>query len=75
MSERKGPVAIELEGPADVTPASAPMVPDALGEPQGRAMQTVVRLTGNKGSGLGGFFSRPPWLWSVFWRPSRHGTS
>lgn len=56
MSERKGPVVIELESPGDVTPANAPLVPEAAGQPQGRAMQTVVRLTGSKGSGLGGFF-------------------
>ncbi len=51
---RKGPVLIELDAPAAVTPANAPLVPDGL--VQGRAMQGLAGIAGRKGTGLGRFF-------------------
>ncbi len=53
---RKGPVLFELDTPATVTPADAPLVPDALGQAQGRAMQTLASVASRKGSRLGSFF-------------------
>lgn len=54
-----GPVLIELdEPPSDVTPATAPPVPDTTA-PQGQAMQAVVKLAGRKPSRLG------RWFWSL----------
>ena len=40
MSKR--PVLIELDEPAEVTPATAPVIADEV--PQGRAIQTVAAL-------------------------------
>ncbi len=37
MSRPKGPVLIDREGLADLTPATAPVVPDLM--PDGRAMR------------------------------------
>jgi putative membrane protein len=61
MSEHKdGPVLIELDGPADVSPATAPPVPEpdpALPEPA--AMQIAARLASRKPSRLG------RWFWGI----------
>ncbi len=59
MSDRKGPVLIELDedhGP-DHGPASAPPVPDLdLPAPTGQAMQTVAKLAARRGSRLSRVF-------------------
>ena len=57
MTERRGPVVIDLdEAPS---PADAPPVPDALGEPPpGQAMRTAAELTARRGSALGRWFWR-----------------
>lgn len=54
MSKSKGPVLIELDDAATITPATAPDVPDTL--PQGRAMQSVAALATRKPSKLARFF-------------------
>jgi len=60
MSDEKGPVLIELDGPADDTPATAPPVPEPdLPPPTGQAMQTVATLTARRGGRLG------RWFWSL----------
>ena len=46
---------IELDSPAALTPAEAPVLPEA-GAPQGRAMQRLALTTAGRGSGLGRFF-------------------
>ena len=46
---------IELDSPAALTPAEAPVLPEA-GAPQGRAMQRLALTTAWRGSGLGRFF-------------------
>lgn len=52
MSKR--PVLIELDAPADVTPATAPIIAD---EPaQGRAMQSVAAIAAHRPSRLAKFF-------------------
>jgi putative membrane protein len=57
MSERKGPVLIELDDAPDQGPAAAPPVPDLdLPAPTGRAMQTVATLAARKPSRLARFF-------------------
>lgn len=54
-----GPVLIELgQTPSDVTPATAPPVPDMIA-PQGQAMQAVANLAAAKPSGL------RRWFWSL----------
>jgi putative membrane protein len=52
MSKR--PVLIELDDPAEVTPATAPVIADEM--PQGRAMQSVAALAARKPSRLAKFF-------------------
>jgi len=44
MTDRKGPVLVELEEAPLAGPAAAPPVPDLSPLPQGRAMQTVAAL-------------------------------
>jgi len=58
MTDPKGPVVIELSDDApDVTPATAPPVPDLpTGAPQGRAMQTLATLGARRPSRLTAFF-------------------
>ncbi len=51
----KGPVVIEREAPAEVTPASAPPVPDA-GLPEPRAMQGAMALAARPRSRIGRLF-------------------
>ncbi len=60
MSKKtSGPVLIELDQtPSDVTPATAPSVPDMI-VPQGQAMLTVAKLAARKSSSLG------RWFWSL----------
>lgn len=60
MNTTKGPVLIELDGPAP-TPAEAPPIEDAPGaepRPEGRAMQIATRLAARPTSGLTRFFWR-----------------
>ncbi|SFR58682.1 YcjF family protein [Litoreibacter janthinus] len=52
MSKR--PVLIELDEPAAITPATAPVIADEV--PQGRAMQSVAALAARKPSRLAKFF-------------------
>ncbi|EPX80661.1 YcjF family protein [Litoreibacter arenae] len=52
MSKR--PVLIELDEPADVTPATAPVIADEM--PQGRAMRSVAALAARRPSRLARFF-------------------
>ncbi|WP_306047655.1 TIGR01620 family protein [Nioella sp. MMSF_3534] len=57
MSDRKGPVLIELDDTPAEGPAAAPPVPDLdLPAPTGRAMQTVATLAARKPSRLARFF-------------------
>lgn len=57
MSDRNGPVLIELDDTPDQGPAAAPPVPDLdMPAPTGRAMQTVATLAARKPSRLGRFF-------------------
>lgn len=56
MTKPKGPVLIELDTPAEITPATAPPVPEPeLHEP--RAMQAAISLTTHQSS----------WLGKIFW--------
>ena len=57
MSERKGPVLIDLEDAQGTGPQDAPPVPDAPGLPQGQAMQVMATLGAR----------RPSRLWRLFW--------
>lgn len=50
---RQGPVVIELEPGADLSPATAPLPPDESA-PEGRAMQALVRSGGRAGGAWGG---------------------
>ncbi|MEP3346863.1 MAG: TIGR01620 family protein [Litoreibacter sp.] len=52
MSKR--PVLIELDEPAEITPATAPIIADDL--PEGRAMKTVAALAARRPSRLAKFF-------------------
>ena len=52
MSKR--PVLIELDEPAEITPATAPVIADEI--PQGRAMQSVAALAARRPSRLAKFF-------------------
>lgn len=53
----KGPILIDLEGEATLTPATAPPVPDPGGEPpSGRAMQTMAVLAARRPSRWARFF-------------------
>jgi len=56
MTERRGPVTIELDAPG-LSPAEAPPVPDAA--PQGQAMQQVAALATRRSSFLG------RWAWRL----------
>ena len=57
MSERKGPVLIELEEAPDAGPEAAAPVPDVgMPPPEGRAMQVVATLGARRPSWLGRFF-------------------
>lgn len=57
MTKPKGPVLIELAGPAAVGPDRVPPVPEALTPPpEGRAMQAVALLAARPRSRLGRFF-------------------
>lgn len=60
MSQKtNGPVLIELDqASSDITPASAPPVPE-IDAPRGQAMQVAVRLVTRKSSRLG------RWFWSL----------
>ncbi len=59
MSERRGPVLIDLEDKPEVTPAEAPPVPE-LAEPEPvAAMQTVAKLAARGPSRLA------RWVWGV----------
>ncbi|MCU0911676.1 MAG: YcjF family protein [Rhodobacteraceae bacterium] len=51
----KRPLIVEREGPAEVTPATAPPVPDA-GLPEPRAMRAAVALAARRPSRLGRLF-------------------
>lgn len=55
VKPRRGPVVVDLGAEAAPNPALAPFVPD-LGAPDGRAMQSAVRLGGAGGSRLGAWF-------------------
>ena len=59
MTDRQGPVLIDLEDEATLSPAEAPPVPDPPGaEPPGRAMATVAALTARRPSRLARWFWR-----------------
>ncbi len=58
MSERKGPVLIELDEAPQATPATAPPVPDLSDRPTGQAMQTVAVLAARPPSRLARWFWR-----------------
>ncbi len=60
MSKKtNGPVLIELDqSPSDMTPATAPPVPD-VAAPQGQAMQAVAKLAAGKPSRTG------RWFWAL----------
>jgi putative membrane protein len=59
MAERGGPVLIELDEPASVTPAEAPPVPDGPPAPEeAAAMQRLAVLAARPGSALGRWFWR-----------------
>ena len=45
-----------MAGPSALTPASAPLLPEDGGAPQGRAMQRLALATAGSGSRLGRFF-------------------
>lgn len=53
-TKSKGPTLIELDTPAEVTPATAPVIVDDV--PQGRAMQSMAALAARKPSRLAKFF-------------------
>ncbi len=55
VKTRQAPVVIDLGDEAAPNPALAPFVPDP-GVPDGRAMQTAVRIGGARGSRLGAWF-------------------
>jgi len=57
MTDRKGPVLVELDAAPEAGPAAAPPVPDLSPLPEGRAMQTVAALGAR----------RPNRLAQVFW--------
>lgn len=62
MSDKKGPVLIDLEGeaPSEETPATAPPVAEATpGLPEPRAMEMAARLAARKPSRLG------RWFWGI----------
>lgn len=57
MSDRKGPVLIELDDAPDAGPEAAAPVPDVgITVPEGRAMQMVATLGAKRPSRLGRFF-------------------
>ncbi len=56
MAKVKGPVLIEMEEAGEITPATAPAVPDEAGPPEGRAMKMAARAVARRGSRLGRFF-------------------
>lgn len=57
MTDRKGPVLIELDDTPDHSPAAAPPVPDLdIPAPTGRAMQTVATLAARRPSRLARLF-------------------
>ncbi len=57
MTERKGPVLIELDDAPEAGPEAAAPVPDVgFDPPQGRAMQVVATLGARRPSRLGRFF-------------------
>lgn len=60
MTDRKGPVLIELDddnAKPQMTPATAPLVPDMVPDaPQGQAMQTLATLAARKPNRLARFF-------------------
>jgi putative membrane protein len=57
MTNRKGPILIELDEPPTAAPQDAPPVPDSIPMPEGRAMQMVATLGAR----------RPNRLARVFW--------
>ncbi len=58
MTDRKGPILIELDDAPKVTPASAPPVPDISDRPTGRAMETMAALAARPPSRLARWFWR-----------------
>ena len=57
MSDRKGPVLIELDDTPGATPDTAPPVPDMdMPAPSGQAMQTIAALATRRGSRIGRLF-------------------
>jgi putative membrane protein len=59
MSERKtGPVVIELNETSNLTPETAPTVPDTIDLPTGQAMQTVTGLALRRSTPLARWFWR-----------------
>jgi putative membrane protein len=59
MSDKKGPVLIELDDSPQATPSTAPPVPDLTERPTGQAMQTVASFAARRPSRLG------RWFWSL----------
>ncbi len=57
MSMKNGPVVIEMDGLDEITPATAPLVPDLHDDlPKGQAVQTLALLAARK----------PSFLWRLF---------
>jgi putative membrane protein len=56
MTDRKGPVLIELDAAPDIGPDRADPVPDTAPLPDGRAMQVVATLGARRGSKLAKVF-------------------
>ncbi|WJY23085.1 TIGR01620 family protein [Fontisubflavum oceani] len=56
MTDRKGPVLIELDEAPEMGPGAAPPVPDALPVANGQAMQIMAALATRRPSRLGRFF-------------------
>lgn len=56
MTDRKGPVLVELEDAPKVGPDTAAPVPDQLPLPEGQAMQVVATLGAKRGSTLAKLF-------------------
>lgn len=54
--QRQGPVLIEMHDAPMPTPALAPHLPDEAPQPDGRAMQAVLRAGAGRGSRLGRWF-------------------
>ncbi|MGR3291828.1 MAG: YcjF family protein [Paracoccaceae bacterium] len=69
MTDRKGPVLIELEDDAASGPDAAPPVPEPQDAATGRAMQILARAAARPGSRLN------RWFWRLLWAVLTFGLS